>query len=93
MSEEEQLQEIIFKNKHAYLNEYDVDFLLDLYNKEKQKNKEYKNALVDIVNQFADTDKEEKYLYTMGLSALENAFNILNIDEGIRREDLWKKKE
>lgn len=56
----------------------------------KLERKEYKNALIDMVNQFADTDKDEKYLSTMGLSALENAFDTLNIDEGIEREKLWK---
>ena len=55
--------------------------------------KEHRNALIDMVDQFADTDKEEKHLYTMGLSALENAFSVLDIDEGIKREDLWKLQE
>ena len=58
-----------------------------------KRNKELKNALINMVNQFADTDKEEKYLYTMGLSALENAFSTLDIDEGIKRENLWKLQE
>lgn len=61
------------------------------------RNKEFKNSLVDMVNQFAYEDNNPKTkgsslekLYTGGLSALENAFNTLNIDEGIEREELWK---
>ena len=61
------------------------------------RNKELKNSLVDMVNQFAYEDNNPKTkgsslekLYTGGLSALENAFNTLNIDEGIEREELWK---
>lgn len=61
------------------------------------KNKELKNSLIDMVNQFAYEDNNPKTkgsslekLYTGGLSALENAFNTLNIDEGIEREELWK---
>lgn len=59
----------------------------------REENHELEIALIDMVNQFADTDKEEKQLYTMGLSALENAFSVLDIDEGIKREDLWKLQE
>lgn len=62
--------------------------------------KELKNALIDMVNQFAYEDNNPKTkgsslekLYTGGLSALENAFSILNIDEGIEREELWKLRE
>ena len=65
--------------------------VIDLYNKEKEKNKKLESALADMVNQFADTDKEERYLYTGGLSALENAFDVLNIQEGTKREEIWKK--
>ena len=56
---------------------------------------ELEEALIDMVNQFAYDEKrnkvEDELLYTGGLSALENAFSVLGIDEGIRREDLWKK--
>lgn len=58
---------------------------------EKNKNreiKELKYALYDMVNQFADEEKGK--LYTMGLSALENAFDVLDIDEGIENQKLWK---
>ena len=68
--------------------------------KEKEKNKEYKNLLIDMVNQFAYEDNNpktrgssEQKIYTAGLSTLEDAFYFLDIDEGIRREDLWKLKE
>lgn len=61
------------------------------------RNKELKNSLIDMLNQFAYEDNNPKTkgsslekLYTGGLSALENAFNTLNIDEGIEREELWK---
>lgn len=74
-----------------------IQGLLDLYQKEKQKNKEFKNALIYMVNQFADTDDNprtkgstDEKLYTEGLSALEKAFCVLDIDEGIKREDLYK---
>ena len=70
------------------------------YEKEKEKNKEYKNLLIDMVNQFAYEDNNpktrgssEQKIYTAGLSTLEDAFYFLDIDEGIRREDLWKLKE
>lgn len=60
-----------------------------------QRNKELENALIDMVNQFAYEEtarKDEDFkLYTGGLSALENAFSVLDIDEEIRRKDLWKK--
>lgn len=63
----------------------------------KIKNKELKNSLIDMVNQFTYEDNNPKTkgsslekLYTGGLSALEDAFNILNIDEGIERGQLWK---
>ena len=68
--------------------------------KEKEKNKEYKNLLIDMVNQFAYEDfnpktrgSSEQKLYTGGLSTLEDVFDLLDIDEGIKREDLWKLKE
>ena len=86
-------------------NDYDLNILkqqaiqglLDLYNKEEAKNKKFKKALIDMVNQFAYEDNNPKTkgsslekLYTGGLSALEDAFDVLDIDEGIKREDLWK---
>ena len=52
---------------------------------------ELENALYDMVNQFA-FDSEDR-LYTGGLSALENAFDVLNIKEGITREDFWQKQK
>lgn len=68
--------------------------------KEKEKNKEAKNLLIDMVNQFAYEDNNpktrgssEQKIYTAGLSTLEDAFYLLDIDEGIKREDLWKLKE
>lgn len=94
IEKEEILDEINFCNEGEYITREHyqaIQGLLNLYKQEKERNKELQNALVNMVNQFADTDKEEKHLYTMGLSALENAFTVLNIDEGIRREDLWKK--
>lgn len=41
-----------------------------------------------MVNQFADEEKGK--LFTIGLSALENAFNVLDIEEGIEKQKLWK---
>ncbi len=77
-----------------------TDTLLTAYEKEKEKNKEYKNLLIDMVNQFAYEDfnpktrgSSEQKLYTGGLSTLEDVFDLLDIDEGIKREDLWKLKE
>ena len=74
--------------------------LLTAYEKEKEKNKEAKNLLIDMVNQFAYEDNNpktrgssEQKIYTAGLSTLEDAFYLLDIDEGIKREDLWKLKE
>lgn len=58
---------------------------------EKNKNQEIKNlkyALCDMVNQFADEQKGK--LFTMGLSALENAFDVLDIEEGTENQKLWK---
>lgn len=70
------------------------------YKKEKEQNKEYKNLLIDMVNQFAYEDNNpktrgssEQKIYTAGLSTLEDAFYLLDIDEGIKREDLWNLKE
>ena len=67
--------------------------ILTAYEKEKEKNKEAKNLLIDMVNQFAYEDNKHERLYTGGLSTLEDAFYFLDIDEGIKREDLWKLKE
>ena len=76
------------------------DKLIWAYEKEKEENKEYKNLLIDMVNQFAYEDNNpktrgssEEKLYTGGLSVLEDVFDLLDIDEGIKREDLWKLKE
>jgi hypothetical protein len=78
----------------------DLETLLTAYEKEKEKNKEYKNLLIDMVNQFAYEDNKpkirdssEQKIYTVGLSTLEDAFDLLDIDEGIKRKDLWKLKE
>ena len=53
-----------------------------------------------MVNQFAYEDfnpktrgSSEQKIYTGGLSVLEDVFDLLDIDEGIKREDLWKLKE
>ena len=77
-----------------------IETLLTAYEKEKEKNKEAKNLLIDMVNQFAYEDNNpktrgssEQKIYTAGLSTLEDAFYLLDIDEGIKREDLWKLKE
>jgi len=77
-----------------------VEELEEELEKEKEKNKEYKNLLIDMVNQFAYEDynpktrgSSEQKLYTGGLSVLEDVFYLLNIDEGIKREDLWKLEE
>jgi len=73
----------------------DCDRLIDIVETLVLENKELENALIDMVNQFAYDEKrknfEDERLYTGGLSALENAFDVLDIDEGIRRKDLWKK--
>jgi hypothetical protein len=46
-----------------------------------------------MINQFAYDEKrnkeEDEFLYTGGLGALEEAFDVLNIDEGIQRKELW----
>lgn len=56
-------------------------------------NKKYKKSLLYMVNQFAYDEKrnkqEDELLYTGGLGALEEAFDVLDIDEGIQRKDLW----
>lgn len=84
--EEDKLNSLIYTLQIHHIDSEPIENLIEGY-------KEHRNALIDMVNQFADTDKEEKHLYTMGLSALENAFNVLDIDEGIKREDLWKLQE
>ena len=82
------------------IEERALENLLTAYKKEKEKNKEAKNLLIDMVNQFAYEDNNpktrgssEQKIYTAGLSTLEDAFYLLDIDEGIKREDLWKLKE
>lgn len=77
-----------------------IERLLTAYEKETEKNKEYKNLLIDMVNQFAYEENDfktsgssEQKIYTAGLSTLEDVFDLLDIDEGIKREDLWKLKE
>ena len=75
------------------IEERALENLLTAYEKEKEKKKEAKNLLIDMVNQFAYEDNKHERLYTGGLSTLEDAFYFLDIDEGIKREDLWKLKE
>lgn len=77
-----------------------IEWILTAYEKEKEKNKEAKNLLIDMVNQFAYEDNDpktrgssEQKIYTAGLSTLEDVFDLLDIDEGIKRENLWKLKE
>ena len=47
-----------------------------------------------MINQFAYDEKrnkeEDEPLYTGGLSTLEEAFDVLDIDEGTKRKDIWK---
>lgn len=138
LSEEEILDDINFCLEGEYITRehYEaIQGLLNLYNKEKEKNKElehqqqvetkgrkilvnlnenlkeelnkekeinqmFKDLLVDLVNQFAYEDDDPKTrgsslekLYTRGLSVLEDAFYVLNIDEAITREELWKLKK
>ena len=63
------------------------------YKDEKQENILLKISLLEMINQFAydlkTNEEENETLYTGGLNALENAFSILNIDEGIPRKKLW----
>lgn len=89
-----------FNIKHSDGLEEAIETLLTAYEKEKEKNKETKNLLIDMVNQFAYEDfnpktrgSSEQKIYTGGLSVLEDVFDLLDIDEGIKREDLWKLKE
>ena len=84
----------------SHYNQSQLDIANAKLIEEKEKNKEYKNLLIDMVNQFAYEDNNpktrgssEQTIYTAGLSTLEDAFYLLDIDEGIKREDLWKLKE
>lgn len=101
MSEEEiidKIEKIIIKirtgREVSIGDDTAIQGLLDLYNKEKEKNKRYEKSLLYMINQFAYDEKrnkqEDEILYTGGLSALEEAFDVLNINEGIQRKDLWK---
>jgi len=60
----------------------------------KENNKKYKKALLYVINQFAYDEKrykeENELLYTGGLSTLEEAFDVLNIEEGITRKEIWR---
>ena len=94
------LQDIPFIEGELKAYKDRVNELKQELEKEKEKNKEYKNLLIDMVNQFAYEDNNpktrgssEQKIYTAGLSTLEDAFYLLDIDEGIKREDLWKLKE
>ena len=81
----------------SHYNQSQLDIANAKLVEEKEKNKEYKNLLIDMVNQFAYEDNNpgssEQKIYTAGLSTLEYVFDLLDIDEGIKREDLWKLKE
>ena len=84
----------------SHYNQSQLDIANAKLVEEKEKNKEYKNLLIDMVNQFAYEDfnpktrgSSEQNIYTAGLSTLEDVFDLLDIDEGIKREDLWKLKE
>lgn len=89
---EEIINQIIANRNYHMLSDEQVEVIKTLI----ARNKELKKGLIDMVNQFAYNDnlKIERYelekLYTGGLSALENAFNILDIDEGIKRKELWE---
>lgn len=101
MEEFKNLKEIIeLSEEEINNNDENVSAVLDLVDLKELRNlvvrnKELEEALIDMVNQFAYDEKRKKFenerLYTAGLSALENAFDVLDIDEGIRRKDLWKK--
>ena len=65
-----------------------IEFYENLIKAKDNELNELKYALFDMVNQFAED--EEGRLYTKGLSALENAFYVLDIDEGIENKKLWK---
>jgi hypothetical protein len=58
--------------------------------KELEKYKEFKLALIDMVLQFADRSKDDKKINTMGLSALEHAFAVLDLDNVTKVKDLEK---
>lgn len=89
MSEEEIIEEM----KSLSPSEEAIQGLLDLYQKEKEKNKKFKKSLLYMVNQFAYDEKavkqEDELLYTGGLSALEEAFDVLDIEEETPRRKLW----
>jgi hypothetical protein len=71
-------------------------------NEQKERTKKLTSALVDMVNQFAYDDNESYYclsideygltkIHTGGLSALEDAFEVLELDDPCLRKDLWEK--
>lgn len=69
-----------------------IDFIKNEYeNTIEEKDKIISNlkyALMDMTLQFADEDGE--YINTMGLSALETAFNELNFDEPMKISEVHK---
>lgn len=94
---EEIINQIIENRNYHMLSDKQVEAIETLI----ARDKELKKVLIDMVNQFAYNEyldnnnlEMESYeldkLYTGGLSALENAFNVLDIDEGIKRKELWE---
>lgn len=76
-----------------YYDIHNLKILLNLIEKQQKEIEDYKRVLIDMVNQFAYDEKrakvENELLYTGGISALEEAFSVLDIDEGIKRKELW----
>ena len=79
--------------KQAYKNNEDLEMLykgcqIELEEKDKRiSNLEF--ALMDMVLQFADENKES--INTMGLSALETAFNELNFHNPMSIKEVHKR--
>lgn len=53
-------------------------------------------ALLLMIYQYAEQRKDNKgkcHLYTNSISALENAFDVMNLEEGVLVEKVWDKIE
>lgn len=76
------------KEKLRRANQKIVYLMRELINKDKRiSNLEF--ALMDMILQFADENKDS--INTMGLSALETAFNELNFDNPMSIKEVHKR--
>lgn len=75
-----------------------IEYIEFLEAENKQLNErvfELEDCVIDMLGQFAYSGNNKKYggeiLYTGGLSALENAFSVMDIPDPVKKDDFYGK--